>query len=222
MKSKQTAFVLATLVAGLSASALAAGTGFYGNLSLGQSQSDRKVEADRALTGAGATAFTSSIDDTDTAWKIQAGYRFNKNLAIEGGYAKLGEMSYRATITAPIAGAGVVKIDTDGWNLDLVGRLPFSDSLTGFAKIGAFAYELDYQCSIISGTYSCGTAASRSASGTSFHYGLGLDYSFSKNWFARAEYEVFTKVGDSMSANGATGTTQEDVRLGSVGIGYQF
>lgn len=218
MKIKQTAFILATLFAGLAASAQAADTGFYGVFSAGQSQSDRKGEADRALTGAGATAFASSIDDTDTAWKIQAGYRFNKNLAIEGGYVKLGEFAYRAAIAAPVAETGVVTLDVDGWNLDVVGRLPFNDSFTGFAKAGAFVYNLDYQCT---GTVYCGTA-SRSASGTSFHYGLGVDYTFSKNWFARAEYEVFTKVGDSMSANGATGTTQEDVRLGSVGIGYQF
>jgi OOP family OmpA-OmpF porin len=218
MKSKQTAFALTALIAGLSASAQAADTGFYGYLSAGQSQSDRKAEADQALTGAGATAFTSSVDDTDTAWKIQAGYRFNKNLAIEGGYAKLGELAYHAAITAPVAETGVVAIDMDGWNLDVVGRLPFNDSFSGFAKVGAFVYSVDYQCA---GTVYCGTA-SRSASGTSFHYGLGLDYTFAGNWFARAEYEVFAKVGDSMSADGATGTSQEDVRLGSVGIGYRF
>lgn len=221
MKCKQTAFVLTALIAGFAASAQAADTGFYGYLSAGQSQSDRKVEADRALTGAGATAFTSSMDNTDTAYKIQAGYRFNKNLAIEGGYAKLGEFSYSATITAPIAGAGVVKLDADGWNLDLVGRLPFGDSFNGFAKIGAFAYNLDYQCSGTSAAL-CGTAPNRSASGTSLYYGLGLEYAFAGHWFARAEYEVVADVGDSLSADGATGTSQEDVRLGSVGIGYRF
>lgn len=219
MKSKHLALI--ALIAGFGATAQAADMGFYGYLSVGQSQSDRKGEADRALVGAGATAFSSSMDDTDTAWKIQGGYRFNTNLAIEGGYAKLGEMRYGATITAPAASAGTVKLDMDGWNLDLVGRLPFSDSFTGFAKIGAFAHNLDYRCSIISGPYSCGTA-SRSASGTSLHYGAGLEYAFAGNWFARAEYEVFVDVGDSMSATGATGTTQEDVRLGSVGIGYRF
>lgn len=218
MKSKQSAFVLTALIAGLCASAQAADTGFYGYLSAGQSQSDRKAEADRALTGAGATAFTSSIDDTDTAYKIQAGYRFSKNLTIEGGYAKLGEFTYRAAITAPVTETGVVAIEGDGWNLDLVGRLPFNDSLSGFAKLGAFVYNLDYQCT---GTVYCGTA-SRSASGTSFHYGLGLDYAFAGNWFARAEYEVIADVGDPMSADGTTGTSQEDVRLGSVGIGYRF
>lgn len=218
MKSKQTAFVLTALIAGLAASAQAANTGFYGYLSAGQSQSDRKAEADQALTGAGATAFTSSVDDTDTAWKIQAGYRFNKNLAIEGGYAKLGELAYRAAITAPVTETGVVAIDMDGWNLDVVGRLPFNDSISGFAKLGAFVYNLDYQCT---GTVYCGTA-SRSASGTSLHYGLGVDYVFAGSWFARAEYEVFANVGDSMSADGATGTSREDVRLGSVGVGYRF
>lgn len=218
MKSTQIAFILATLVAGFAASAQAADTGFYGSVSLGQSQSDRKDEADRTLTGAGATAFTSSMDDTDSAWKIQAGYRFSKNLAIEGGYANLGEFAYRAAITAPVTETGVVTLDIDGWNLDVVGRLPFNPSLTGFAKVGAFFYNLDYQCT---GTVYCGTP-SRSASGTSLHYGLGVDYSFSSNWFARAEYEVFAKVGDAMSADGTTGTTREDVKLGSLGIGYRF
>lgn len=218
MKHKQTALILTALVAGFSASAHAADTGFYGYLAAGQSQSDRQAEADRALTGAGATAFTSSMDDTATAWKIQAGYRFNKNLAVEGGYAKLGELAYRAAITAPVVETGVVSLDIDGWNLDVVGRLPFNDSLTGFAKVGAFVYNLDYQCI---GTVYCGTA-SRSASGTSLHYGLGVDYAFAGNWFARAEYEVFTEVGDPMSADGAAGTSQEDVRLASVGVGYRF
>lgn len=218
MKHKQTALILTALVAGLSASAHAADTGFYGHLAGGQSQSGRQTEADRALAGAGATAFTSSMDDTATAWKIQAGYRFNKNLAVEGGYAKLGELAYRAAITAPVVETGVVSLDIDGWNLDVVGRLPFNDSLIGFAKVGAFVYNLDYQCA---GTVYCGTA-SRSASGTSLHYGLGVDYVFAGSWFARAEYEVFANVGDSMSADGTTGTSREDVRLGSVGVGYRL
>jgi OOP family OmpA-OmpF porin len=221
MKHKQQAIILTTLIAGFATSVQADDSAFYGYLSAGQSQSDRQTEADQVLTGAGATAFSSSIDDTDTAWKIQAGYRLTENFAIEGGYNRLGDISYSANITAPGAGAGVVRLDIDGWNLDLVGRMPFSDNFTGFAKLGAFAYDLDYQCGIISGPYSCGTA-SRNASGSSLHYGLGLEYAFSNNWFLRAEYEVFNQVGNAMSANGSTGTSQEDVWLGSVGIGYRF
>ena len=78
--------------------------------------------------------------------------------------------------------------------------------------------KLDYQCT---GTVYCGTA-SRSASGTRLHYGLGVEYAFASNGFARAEYEVFAKVGDSMGADGTSGTSQKDVRLGSVGVGYRF
>lgn len=103
-------------------------------------------------------------------------------------------------------------------NLDLVGRLAFNDSLTGFAKVGAFVYNLDYQ---YTDTVYCGTA-SRSDSGTNFHYGLGVDYAFAGNGFARAEYEVFAKAGDTMDADGTAGTSQEDVRLISGGIGYRF
>jgi OOP family OmpA-OmpF porin len=221
MKRKQASLFFSAIAAVAAASVHASDAGFYGYLAAGQSQSDRKAESDRGLAGAGATAFTSTMDDTDAAWKIQAGYRFNKNLAIEGGYTNFGAVTYRATITAPAVSSGVVKLDMGGWNLDLVGRLPFSDALSGYARLGAFVYDLDYQCIIISGPYSCGVA-NRSATGTSLHYGLGLEYAFAGNWFARVEYEVITDAGDALSATGASGTSKEDIRLGSVGIGYRF
>lgn len=65
MKRSAHIVVLLGLVAGTNAGmAQAADTGFYGYLSAGQSKSDRKAESDQALVGAGATAFTSSFDDT--------------------------------------------------------------------------------------------------------------------------------------------------------------
>lgn len=66
--------------------------------------------------------------------------------------------------------------------------------VTGFSAsaLAADTGFYGYQCT---GTVYCGTA-NRSASGTSSHYGLGVDYAFAGNWFARAEYEVFTEVGD--------------------------
>lgn len=57
---------------------------------------------------------------------------------------------------------------------------------------------------------------------TTAYYGLGLDWKFSRNWFARAEYEVFVDVGESLDSTGITGTTRTDVNLASVGIGYKF
>lgn len=219
---KRSVYIVALLglVAGTNAGmAQAADTGFYGYLSAGQSKSDRKAESDRALAGAGATAFTSSIDDTDTGYKLQAGYQINKNFSVEGGYADLGKFAYSSNITAPTATSGVITLKVDGWNIGVVGRLPFSDTVTGFAKLGAFAYNADYACTR-TGT-ACVTPT-RTASGTSTNYGAGVDFNFASNWFARAEYEVYTRVGDPMSADGSTGTSRADVNMASVGIGYKF
>ncbi|MDD5242096.1 MAG: outer membrane beta-barrel protein [Sulfuricella sp.] len=220
MKRSANVVVFLGLLAGTAADmAQAADTGFYGYLSAGQSKSARKAESDQALTGSGATAFTSSYDDTDTGYKLQAGYRINKNLAVEGGYADLGKFTYNTNVTAPLATTGVVTLKVDGWNVGVVGRLPFSETVTGFAKLGAFAYNVDYACTR---TGTVCTNPTRTASGTSANYGAGVDFNFASNWFARAEYEVFTRVGDTMNATGSTGTTRADVDMASVGIGYKF
>lgn len=219
---KKSAFIVALLglVAGIYAGmAQSADSGFYSYLSAGQTKSDRKAESDRALAGAGATAFTSNFDDTDTAYKLQVGYQFNKHFAVEGGYADLGKLVYSSNITAPSSISGVITLKVDGWNLGVVGRLPFSDNVTGFAKLGAFAYNVDYACT------RTGTPCvypSRKVSGTSAHYGVGVDFNFASNWFARAEYEVYARVGDPMNADGTSGTTREDVNLASIGVGYRF
>lgn len=221
MKRNLPALTLFAIAAGLGNAVQAADTGFYGYLAAGRSESDRKAESDRTLAGAGATAFTSTVDASDTGYKLQAGYRFNKYLALEGGYADLGKFAYNATITAPIADTGVATLKVDGWNVGVVGRLPFNDTVTGFAKLGAFVYNADYRCNG-SSVGLCGTAPDRTARGTSANYGLGLDFAFAGNWFARIEYEVFSRVGDPMSADGTSGTSREDVRFGSVGVGYRF
>ena len=54
--------------------------GFYAGASVGQSKSD-------------CPSGGSSCDDKDTAYRIFGGYKFHPNIAVEGGYAPLGETS---------------------------------------------------------------------------------------------------------------------------------
>lgn len=212
-------FGLAGLLAGV-AHAQVDATGYYAYLSTGRTQTDRKAEVDASLINAGVApgALSSKADDKDTGWKLQAGYRINRYLAVEGGYADLGSFIYDATATAPVATRhGDIK--TDGWNIDLVGYLPFTDSVTGFGRLGAYRYDTNLACS---GTGIACSNPSRSKKGTSTHYGLGVDWTFARSWFARFEYEVYTRVGEAFNANGTTGTTRADVKMGSVGVGYRF
>lgn len=72
---------LATIFA-LSLPLVANAEGFYADIGLGQSAIDM-----------GNATWASSVDDTDTAYSVGAGYKFTDNIAIEGGYLKLGTAS---------------------------------------------------------------------------------------------------------------------------------
>lgn len=211
--------IAAALIGSLgSTTALAEDNGFYGYVSAGSSKSDRKAEADTVLTNLGAV-FTSSANATDSAYKLQAGYRFNSNLAVEGGYADLGKFTYHALATVPAGATRDGTVSVTAWNLDAVGRLPISDEVAVFGRLGLASYDLSYNCQ---GTVVACVAPSRSNSGTPLHYGLGVDWSFGKNLFARAEYEVYEKVGEAFNATGSTGTTRANVSVLGIGIGYRF
>lgn len=202
-----------------SAAALGNEAGFYVYGSAGQAQSDRKAQADATITGAGITAFTSEADETDTGYKLQAGYRFNPYIAVEGGYASLGKYTYRAEATAPVTATRDGNIEIDGWNLGIVPRLPLSPNFALFAKAGVLDYELTFRCS---GTGVPCTNPDRSDSGRPVYYGAGLEWKLAAHWLLRAEYEVFKDIGEAFNTDGTTGTSKADVTMTSLGIGYRF
>lgn len=211
-------FACAVLV-GAATHAVAAENGWYAYGAAGWADTKgRKAQVDTTITNLGVTAFTSQADETDTGYKLQFGYRFNRNFAVEGGYMDLGRYSYDAVATVPVAtrtGSG----DIDAWNLTAVGSLPLTERLAVIGKLGAAAHNLKFHCA---GTGIACVNPDRKASGTSLHYGVGVEWAFSPNWFARGEYEVVQKVGDAFNSTGTSGTSREDVKLGSIGIGYRF
>ena len=83
-------------------SAQAADTGFYFGGSFGQSRvsdfSGSDVDSELASMGISSTTTT---DDKDTGWKVFAGYRMMKYLAVEAAYANLGEITANVVATAP-------------------------------------------------------------------------------------------------------------------------
>jgi OmpA-OmpF porin, OOP family len=212
--------VSAAVVVLVSGSAMADG-GFYVLGGLGQSQtSARQEQVNTSIRNIGVTALESEDDSRRWAGKVQVGYQLLDNLAIEGGYANLSHYRY--------AGGGVVdgdaltregKIATRAWTLDLVGGLPVAESVRLLGRLGMARYSLKFDCQ---GTgYDCENPH-RKAKGSSLHYGLGLEWRFAPSWFARAEHEVFRKVGDALNEEGTTGTTRADISLTSLSLGYRF
>ena len=206
--------VAATLVSPV---ALAEDAGWYAGGSLGSARAKSDTSAaqfDAELATLGITA-TSTLSEDDTGFKLFAGYQFNKNLAVEGGYVDLGKpIEFSSVVTAPGAGTVNGTIKNDGWNLDVVGILPINDAFSAFGKVGLYYSKTKLY---VSATGAGGTAAgSASETETTPKFGLGANYAFTKNVGVRAEWERYLNLGD-------TNTTGEgDVDLWSIGVTFKF
>ena len=215
---------LAGLVLGLglaSQAAVAADKGFYIGVDVGQSSNDvSQDELDAialeaaASAGFGAVLSDSSLDDSDTAFGLVFGYRFNRNLAAELGYVDLGTASYVASAQVT-SGLQTIPMDVGidltpkGPTLAAVGILPLNDRWSLDARVGAFFADLDLGVSAESGTTQESDSASDSS--TAMIYGVGAEFAFSAAWSARADYRRYDGISDEIN-----------VDVISVGVRYSF
>src|SRR5439155_18733595 len=91
----------------------------------------------------GFTASGTTLDKKDTAWKLYAGYRFNRFFAAEAGYADLGKASFSTTIVGapsgttpappfPITGTAKAR----GAFLSALAHWPVTQDISLFVKAG--------------------------------------------------------------------------------------
>jgi OOP family OmpA-OmpF porin len=194
------ALVLATALTA-AAPAPAQDTGFYAGGALGQAKAK---DACSGITGIG---FSGGCDDKDTAWKIFGGYQFNPNLGVELGYVDLGDFTANGTVLgAPVSASAEAK----GFELVGVGSIPFTQQLSGYAKAGAFRWDVDTR------TAAGATATGGGDKGTDFTYGLGLKYDFTRNIAGRLEFQRYNNVGETST------TGQSDVNLWTAGVMFKF
>jgi OOP family OmpA-OmpF porin len=185
---------------------------WYVGGSIGQS----KVKFDDNIAAVGgATASSVTKEETDTGYKLYAGHRFSRNVAVEGGWVDFGKFSARRTVTAP--GAATLNYDAkiSGWNIDAVGIWPLANQFAIFGRLGGLYSTLK--------TTRTGTnvaiapeSVSPKKSELNLHWGLGASYDFSRTIAVRAEYEQAQKVGDQAT------TGEGDVRLMSLGVVVKF
>lgn len=208
----------AGLVLGLTAGFIplaAADPGWYVGLSGGQSRADTDAgELDSTFRSLGFTS-SSTVDKTDTGWKLFAGYQFNPYFAVEGGYVDLGKFSFSTTVTAAPAGyttgslSGNVKTK-NGFLVDAVGIWPATDKVSVFGKLGLYSIKTELSASGPSGSLT------ESSTDSNLHWGIGAGYDFNKNFGARLEWERFNDVGNKDK------TGEANVDLLSVGVVYKF
>lgn len=167
--------------------AQAADTGWYVGGGAGQSSFDISgSELDALLADDGITA-TTSVDDSDTAWKLFGGYRMHPNFGVEIAYVDYGTLATRSTVTAPSAGTVNIDMDMTAWTFDAAAFLPLGDGLELFGKAGVALWDIDAG---VSGTGGGGAfSGSADDDGSDFHFGVGASYALTDNFRIRAEWE---------------------------------
>jgi OmpA-OmpF porin, OOP family len=128
--------------------ATAADRGFYMGGQVGQAM--KEVSRDFfELFNDDIQAFSSfvpledhtSLEDTDIAFALVGGYRFNSYLAFEAGYTKYGTVTFksRATGNFPLEGGTLntnIESEMSGFSLAVVGALPLTHDWELFARGG--------------------------------------------------------------------------------------
>lgn len=172
----------------------------------------------------------SAQTSSRNGYKLQLGYEFSPNFAVEGGYTDLGKTEYTATYSTqwagvsspstpggtPQTGYSVVKnAEISGWNVAGVGIYPLNASFSVFAKLGMLYARVKQT---VSGKGPFSTSVENDDSNAKGYYGFGATYYpfKDKNFGVRAEFEKYLKVGD----NSITGVP--DVSLATVGISTKF
>jgi opacity protein-like surface antigen len=202
-----------SMAAGLAhAQSNAAAPGWYGGIDLGRSRLGVSgSDLDGALSRQGITA-SSTNERSDTSYAFSVGYRINRNLAIEGAYAKLGEFSYNSASSAPAADSISGKYEAKAFSISAIGIMPLQQNWSVYGKAGLAQVRTHLDASSALGT----TAPSNTTdSGSSLLIGAGAMYDFNRNIFARAGWDRYTSVGSDATGKGA-------IDLYSVGVGYRF
>ncbi len=174
------------------------GTYYYLGGGIGQARAEINDERiTRPLFGTGLTATNINRDNHDTAYKLFAGYQFNQNFALEGGYFNLGKFGFSSRTGTTGTFNGQAKIQ--GFNLDLVGTLPLTERFSVFARAGAQAAKTGETYS--GSTVINGFNPSPSKREVNYKAGVGLQYEVNPSFLIRAEGERY-RISDTAGRKG--------------------
>jgi len=192
------AIVAAMALTAISGTALAAGpddnqSGFYlgggvGNFNL---KINRVSDVDNAVR---------RLDDSDTAWKAFAGYRFNPYLSLEGAYVDFGRQSDTFDVDGT---SGDFTAHLSGFSPQLIGTVPVGPVELS-AKVGVYFVDIDQSLDIDNVDE---LDFDSSTSEEDFMYGVGVGVTLFERLNAKLEYE-WIDIGGVEDANSlwATGT----------------
>jgi len=136
-----------------------------------------------------------SYSDSDTAIHAKAGYMFNDNFGIEGGYMDLGDYD----------GDGGVRVDADGYWLAGIGNVKIARNWDLYGKLGAVAIDATSD-QVIPGV----GRVSENDTETNVFGAVGIEWDLGQ-WGIYGEYSVMD-----------TDISNLDIAIIAVGVKYEF
>ena len=173
----------------------------HGYVGIGAAQTIFSLNDDQ-VNAPGATASTLNQGNNQTGYRFFAGYRFHRNLSIEGTLTDYGKFTDTRTVTAPVSGNLVAQTRIQGGSLDLVGWWPFDNGFSFLGKIGGL-YANTQTYYYTEGGYALPPGHKTYVRNSEFvaKYGLGLAYAITERINLRIEYEVAPKVGEEIEGD---------------------
>jgi OOP family OmpA-OmpF porin len=175
--------------------------GWYSGLSAGRSQVGIR---DSLVPTTGAALSRFDTDDSNTGFKFYGGYRFNRNVTLEGGYADFGKFDSQREMMVPAFGSLSSGIRASGFYVGAVGVVPLPNRFSLFGKLGT-GYTTNQ--AFVSTSSAMLTPADLGARRTEWNskYGLGASYEMSNKLGLRFEYERSNSLGYGGAGDGNVG-----------------
>lgn len=184
--------------------------GFYFGGDVSQSKGPGGGDIDSSFANQGIPGTSTSVDNNQTGWGLNLGYRFHRNWAAELGYREFGKFDY--TTTAP-GGTISGSYKANAWSASGLYLLPLGTSpFTLYGKLGLTRTDISRTVDSQSPGM---TASGASGNRTGWLAGLGATYDFTSQWYAKAGWDHYDRVG-----NDSTGKT--DIDTFSLGVGLRF
>jgi hypothetical protein len=155
------------------------------------------------------TSGAPSFDDSDTSYSLLVGYRLNRYIALEGGYARLGKLAYRSFASGDFPNdRGEVNLsmdsETSGFSVAALGVLPLNYSWEIYGRAGMLFATNEFSLTIRArgDVFAQPSGAdSFSKSSEEMFAGLGVSFRFFDIYDLRLEYQRYFDAGNEETFN---------------------
>ena len=199
----------------LSAFAVPGYAQWYVGGAVGQSRAHSLDGGDRSsqFLGLGFDSASTSVDKTDSAYRVFGGYRMHRYVAVELGVDDFGR--YQVTSDVQPEGTFRSSARVSGVDASVLGLLPIGERFTLFARGGVISARtrVSYDSS---GSVRTNEGVDSRQRNSGALYGAGAMMQVAPRWNVRLDWTKYRRIGDD------TLSSRFDVSAWLVGVAYRF